>query len=271
MRPLALTCCLTLAACGPGGGTTAGTNATDDTTATATPGTSTAPGTTTAPTTGGTTTDTTSSDPLTTSATGSSSTMGPTSFTSSPPTTDPTVDPSTGPVETSTTSPGTSSTSATGDTEDPVGACKPALGDYGDCDLALGWAFDGTSCASLSGCDCAPDCDLFFAGPVACASACAAAGECREDIVEAVALAQEPIGPGSLCDQVDACVVSPELKGWLMELFPGLNCEGSPLDCDAETCQLQFQSVLTPEEWTQICAATLLPTIEKLGCVVFGP
>jgi hypothetical protein len=261
MRPLALTCCLTLAACGPGGGTTD----TADTTSTTAPGTTSTTDTTasTSPTSGGTTAETTTTDPLTTSATGSTTTMGSTSFTTTPPTTDS----STGPIDTTTTDPGTSTTSSTGG----GGVCKPALGDYGDCDLALGWAFDGTSCASFSGCDCAPDCDLFFPGPVACASACAAVGECREDIVEGVALAQEPIGPGSLCDQVDACVDSPELKGWLTELFPGLSCDGSPLDCDAETCQLQFQSVLTKEEWTQICAATLLPGIEQIGCVVFGP
>jgi hypothetical protein len=227
---------------GSGGstGTTAGTTA----------------GTTGAPTTGGTTT---SGDDATASA-GSTATTAATTST----------DPTTGSSGREDTGTGDSST-GDGSTGDPVLVCKDVAGDYGDCAAVLGWGFDGSACALFSGCGCEPNCDGFFPDPVACASACAAAGECQAGDVEAAGIAEDPVAVGSFCDEVDACPGDDvEAQTWLQELFPGLVCEpGFP--CDGDACHLQFQGEISEAQWVQICAASLLPGLDELACVVFGP
>jgi hypothetical protein len=254
-----LTCAVLLAACGPGGGTS---NSDTATSAPATTTTTTGATSTTTVTGGGTTIDATSSDPATTSATGTtpqpSTTPSETTSTTTP---DPTTG-STGPV-------GTSSSSSSGDstTDDPVGACKEAVGDHGPCDAILGYGLVGDQCIAISGCNCEPDCAFIFPDPLTCATTCAAAGECNEAIITGAGIGPKEVGPGSLCDEVNACVELPELK----ELFPGLTCEPGGMPCGGETCHLLFQNVLTPEQWTQICAASLLQGVDELYCVVFGP
>ena len=59
------------------------------------------------------------------------------------------------------------------DGEDDGPACVTvAPGQYGDCDGDLGFAFDGTSCVAVTGCDCEPDCGAFFADLRSCQDAC---------------------------------------------------------------------------------------------------
>ena len=43
---------------------------------------------------------------------------------------------------------------------------------FGDCTLSLGYAFDGTGCVPMSGCDCDPSCDSFFATRDECWTGC---------------------------------------------------------------------------------------------------
>lgn len=251
---------LLLAACGSGGGSSA-----DDTTGTP-PATATDPGSSTAVTGGGTTEDATGAGPVTTSATGTTASTGP-GETSTTPTTATTGEPSTGTPGTSTggtTDPGTTGDATTGG---PVGACAEVDGDYGPCDAILGVAFQGGSCRYVSGCNCEPDCALFFDDPVACATTCAAAGECEEAQIMGAGIAPDEVGPGSFCDEVDACVNLPEL----MQLFPELVCEGQGMPCGGQNCHLQFAGELTPEVWQKVCAASLLPGVDELYCVVFGP
>lgn len=245
-------------ACGNGIGVTDASSVTTSSSSDTTPGSSTGPAVTTGDaSTAGTTT---TGDTGTASATGSS---GPGTVTSDTPTTGAT----TGPGTTS-DSTGVSST-GDGTTGGPV-ACVNVDADYGDCEAEIGIGFDGTTCRSFSGCDCAPNCDNFFPSMTACASSCAAAGECNEDAIDAVALAMDPVGPGSFCDEVDACAEADSaLAMWLAELFPGVVCEqGFP--CESNSCHLQFQGEITAEQWTDLCAASLLPGA-ALSCVVFGP
>jgi hypothetical protein len=166
----------------------------------------------------------------------------------------------------SSTGPGT-----TGDTGGPVG-CEPATADYGDCATPLGWAFDGTECRPVSGCDCAPDCDKFFQNPAECALTCAAAGHCNEDRLDGAALAQEPVMQGHLCDEIDVCPDSPDLKTIFEEIFGMLICEGGGFPCQGgEKCTGIFQNMLGPEEWLKTCAASLVQGSGDVICVVFGP
>lgn len=258
---------LMLTGCGPGGGSSA-----DDTTSPPASSSSVTDASSSTPVTGGATTSgetggtATATGTASTSSTGAPTTGAP-ATTSEGPGTATVVGTTT--LDSSGTAAGTETTAET--TAGPAGSCAAVGGEYGDCDAFLGYAFDGATCKGFSGCDCGPDCAHFFPGPVECAASCAAAGECREDIVEAKALAMAPIGPGSLCDQVDACVNSPELQTWLGELFPGLACEAGGFCDSGDNCHLLFQNVLSQEQWTQICAATLLPGVEQILCVVFGP
>lgn len=254
-----LPCLILLVACGGGGGSTDGS--TDGSTSAASTSTAsvTDPASTTV--TGSGTTEGTSVDPVTTSATGTSPTTGP-------------GETSTTVGETSSGTPGSTSDPGTGSTGDgttggSVGACKAVDGDYGPCDALIGYAFVDGGCQLVSGCNCEPDCEFFFADPVACASTCAAAGECQPDNIHGGGIAPDEVGPGSFCDEVDACVDLPELAEQLKELFPELVCEQGR--CDGQNCHLLWQGELSDEQWTQICAASLLPGVDELVCVVLGP
>lgn len=250
-----LTCAVLLAACGSGGGTSASDTSTG------------APATTSAgPTTSstGTTISDTGTTPVTTSATG---TTPQPSTTPSESTSTTTPDPTTGSADHSTGPAVTSSSGGDSSTGDPDGTCKEAAGDYGPCEAILGYGLVGEKCLAISGCNCEPDCAYIFPSPVACATTCAAAGECNDALITGAGIGPKEVGPGSLCDEVDACVDLPELK----ELFPGLTCEPGGMPCGGENCHLLFQNVLTPEQWTQICAASLLQGVDELYCVVFGP
>lgn len=186
----------------------------------------------------------------------------------------------TGPSTTTTTgettaaaSTGVSATSSsTGDTGGPS-VCEAAEGDYGDCATPLGWAFDGTECAMVSGCDCAPDCDRFFADAAACALACAAAGHCNADRLHGAALAMDPVQQGQLCDEVDVCVPDDSYKSIYEQIFGMLTCEGQGFPCEgnAPGCTGLWQNMLGPEEWLKTCAATLVQGGGDVFCVVFGP
>jgi hypothetical protein len=248
-------------ACGNGIGVTDASSITTSSSSDSTPGSSTGPAVTTGdPGTGGTSTTGVTG---TGGATGSSGPATDTDDTAAIPTTGATTGTGTG------DSTGVSST-GDGTTGGPV-ACVNVDADYGDCEAEIGIGFDGTTCRSFSGCDCAPNCDNFFPSMTECASTCAAAGECNEDAIDAVALAMDPVGPGSFCDEVDACAeANSALAMWLVELFPGLVCEqGFPCE-GADSCHLQFQGEITARQWTDLCAASLLPGA-ALSCVVFGP
>lgn len=59
---------------------------------------------------------------------------------------------------------------ADGDGDGDCDALDPA--GYGDCEMLLGWVWDGFDCVMSSGCDCAPDCDSFFDDMESCEDAC---------------------------------------------------------------------------------------------------
>ena len=175
------------------------------------------------------------------------------------------------PTGTSGTS-GTSGSGTSGSTGGGSGVCEAALGDYGDCDAVLGVAFDGTECATVSGCDCAPDCDKFFPDVASCALTCAEAGHCNPDRLEPAGILEDPVVMGSYCDELDACVSDPSLEGIFEQIFGMLACEGMGFPCPEGTlCHGLFAGPLAEEAWTQTCAATLVSGGGTLYCVLFGP
>lgn len=210
------------------------------------------------------------SDPTTTSATGTSAGTGTGSGGQESSGSD--TGDSTGAATSSPTS-GPTTTASTGDTTtgEPA-ACKDlSLTDHGNCDMFLGYGFDGTACRAFSGCDCGDDCDNFFADAVDCATSCAATGGCNEAAIQAAFLAMDPVGIGTHCDEVDACAVQDtDAANWIAELFPGSSCDGSAPCKQGQACVLQFSGTIDAEQWQKLCAASLLPNAE-LYCVVFGP
>lgn len=220
------------------------------------------------PSTGTTSTASASSSTSTDPTDGSASASASTSTTTTTTTTDATSDSTAATTQIS----GITAVGSTGpdDTGGPV-VCAPATGDYGDCATPLGWAYDGTECRPVSGCDCAPDCDKFFAAPAECALTCAAAGHCNEDRLEAEALAQDPVMQGNLCDEIAVCPDSPDLKAIFEEIFGVLSCEGGGFCDNGEKCTGIFQNMLGPDDWLKTCAATLVQGSGDVLCVVYGP
>jgi len=53
---------------------------------------------------------------------------------------------------------------------DPCRALDPNA--YGDCEMALGWGFTGSTCEMISGCSCGDDCDYFFNTQAECENRC---------------------------------------------------------------------------------------------------
>ena len=165
----------------------------------------------------------------------------------------------------SSSSGGSSSTGGAG------GACVDVSGDYGPCEAIIGYGFDGTSCRAFSGCNCAPHCDDFGPDPLSCAQDCAAAGECNAAALHPAGINKDPVVEGSFCDELDGCAGDPEAVAWLTKIFGKLDCEAAAFPCgQGQNCHLFFQGTLDAAQWSQVCAASLLPGAD-LQCVIFGP
>lgn len=237
-------------------------------------------------TTAGADATTETSEPTATAATtaGSETGSGSTDATTEPTTdattdpTDATTDATTDPTTTaSTTDPTTTdATTATTDptdtdTEGTSSACGVADGDYGDCDAALGWAFDGVACQLRSGCDCGRDCALFFPTVVACAQSCAAAGECNEDKLVGTAIAKD-LELGGGCDSISTCGPDdPAFADQLLEYFDALyGCEADGF-CGGQRCTIDAAVEVDEALWLELCAASLDPSLGEIECAVIGP
>ncbi len=163
-----------------------------------------------------------------------------------------------------------SETSETETGGDP--GCGIADGDYGTCDAIIGWAFDGQECVLLSGCGCESDCDLFYETLDECATTCADAGECNPDKFIGAGIKENPFVQGDGCDEVDVCTPQ-SLHDAVMALFPGMfTCEGNGFPCEGDgKCTVQWQGEVDAELWKQLCAASLVPDLETIACVIWGP
>ena len=146
--------------------------------------------------------------------------------------------------------------------------CEPALGDYGDCDLALGWAFDGADCVSMTGCDCAPDCGAFATDFAGCVSACT--GYCDASAFVGDGIASGGWAEGSFCDEIYTCVKA-DVVPMLQALVPASTCEANGCGAGQDRCTLASGGEVTAEDMSQFCAATLIEDLDELRCLVIGP
>lgn len=166
---------------------------------------------------------------------------------------------------------GVTSAASTGDggAGAPGGVCVQVSGDYGDCEVALGWGFDGERCQSYSGCSCEPDCDRLFDTALDCALACQGEGHCREAALHSGGIAG-PVEIGALCDDLEVCTGQAS-EDDLSELFDVAGeCGSGSGSCQAgNTCLLARRGTLTEAEWNAICTASLLP-VDSIICSVWG-
>jgi hypothetical protein len=144
-------------------------------------------------------------------------------------------------------------------------------GDYGDCATPIGWGYNGSECVSFSGCSCAPNCGQFFKDAFSCASTCGAAGKCDTTAMHALYLAEDPFKEGNHCDGVYLCAPDSD-KPALASLFPDMKCDGQPGSCPTGgTCDVYYNGAVTAEKWDALCVASLLPEVDDITCVVYGP
>lgn len=146
--------------------------------------------------------------------------------------------------------------------------CEPALRDYGDCDVALGWAFDGEDCVPITGCDCAPDCAAFTADFESCVAGCA--GHCDAAAFVGEGIASGRWGEGSFCDEIYTCVKA-DVVPTLETLVPAVSCEASGCPSGQQRCTFSEGGAVTAEHMTQYCSATLIEDLDDLRCLVVGP
>jgi len=144
--------------------------------------------------------------------------------------------------------------------------CGEASGDYGVCATELGWAFDGDDCAARTGCDCAPDCDVFHASLDDCIAACDA--YCDDAAFVGGGIASDGWGEGDFCDSVTACVPS-EAMSTAQGLFADITCEGGA-GCP-NFCTLYDGGTITAEQLDALCSATLIEGLGDVTCLVLGP
>jgi len=148
--------------------------------------------------------------------------------------------------------------------------CSDVSGDYGPCEAELGWGFDGASCKLFSGCDCGSSCGSFFPDAASCAAGCAAAGQCDTAAMKGLYLAKDPFEPGDYCDGVYICTPDASYS-YVNDLFPGIACEVGICEGSTKRCAAFYGGMVTGDEWQKLCAASLLPAIDDIYCVIYGP
>jgi len=153
----------------------------------------------------------------------------------------------------------------------PDGACVNVSGDFGDCEMMLGYGFDGRVCRPFSGCGCAPYCGYFFNDLVECVSVCVQEGHCNVELFYGRALASDPFGIGDHCDEINACPSASAVPS-LLELFPESLCgEGEQFCSPSISCRLFGFGVVTESVWQELCGATLIDGVGEVECIVWGP
>lgn len=147
-------------------------------------------------------------------------------------------------------------------------SCAPVSGEYGDCEAIVGYGFDGTACKPYSGCDCGSDCAHLFPSAAACASSCAAQGECNTGALLAGGIAGS-FTEEAYCDEVFACAADEQQADLEMLLPLTGSCEASDT-CSTARCSTSLAGQMDADKWTSACSASLLSGVE-LTCWIWGP
>jgi len=159
-----------------------------------------------------------------------------------------------------------------GSSQGGAGPCLAATNDYGDCDMALGWAFDGSDCVPMSGCGCEPDCAAFSQGMEGCIAGCA--GFCDEAAFLGSGIAADGWGEGDGCDSIYTCVKA-DVEPLLAAVVTTVDCgPGTGLvACGAGSvqCDLGPAGAVSASLFAELCAATLIEDVDAIYCEVLGP
>ena len=92
---------------------------------------------------------------------------------------------------------------------------------------------------------------------------------CDEAIFGGAGIFQGPFAVGDACDAVIVCTSDP---AGVQALFPAATCEGAGYPCErGDRCQVGDAGEVSAEAWASYCAASLLPEVSAVKCVVWGP
>lgn len=151
-----------------------------------------------------------------------------------------------------------------------AGICGGTVGDYGDCQLPLGWIYDGGHCVPVSGCGCEPDCDAFSDDASGCVAGCA--GTCDTTVFLGAGIASDDWGVGDGCDELHACLEPGSAQLIESVLSEPLTCtDQSWCEAGEQSCRIPITTIITPELYDELCGAALLEGLVSWRCVVYGP
>ena len=88
--------------------------------------------------------------------------------------------------------------------------------------------------------------------------------------MKALYLAKDPFEPGDHCDGVYICTPDASYS-YVSELFPSIVCEAGICSDGSKHCAAYYSGTVTQEQWGTLCAASLLPGIDSIYCVIYGP
>lgn len=147
----------------------------------------------------------------------------------------------------------------------PIGtSCVPAVGDYGDCATALGWAPDGQLCRPVSGCGCGEDCDSFYQSETSCVEACV----CDKSKLVGGGIGGPPV-LDAYCDELTVCT-SVDGAAALKALLPSAECS-PPTDADCVvSCMIGRRQMIDPATRTLLCELSV-ELAQSVTCWVWGP
>ena len=149
------------------------------------------------------------------------------------------------------------------------GTCIQLSGDFGDCEMPLGYGFDGWVCRPFSGCSCYPYCGHFYEDVFECVSVCVDEGHCG--VLHGKALAPIFFGAGDWCDEVNACLDEGTVSS-VLTLFPDADCDSGTSFCSTTvSCRLSDGDEITDAMVHEFCEVTLIDGVDEVECVVWGP
>ena len=141
--------------------------------------------------------------------------------------------------------------------------------DYGDCGEVIGYAFDGASCAPVSGCPCEGDACPPFATSGECARSCGSTGWCREDLLDGLPTPSCEV-PACVGQDLVACVASatdPAASVQAMWADSAVCVQGGTCGAGEWECRAGASfDVLGQDGSALLCGATLHEDVTAVRC-----
>jgi hypothetical protein len=147
--------------------------------------------------------------------------------------------------------------------------CEVVTGSYGNCEMVLGWGFDGTACRLYSGCDCSPNCGSLFATALDCARACRLEQHCNVAKFKGGGIGSAVV-EGAYCDDIFVCSGQAKAEDLAALLDLPDACETSTFCAAGMTCEYAQHAYVSSDDWNRLCMVSLLP-VDSVVCWVWGP